>query len=118
MWERTEVLTTMGELELYGMSAYDETLARAVKRQHEPQHLVVLVGGTGTGKRHLAIAIAPPSATAGGEASSIRRSRNKLEAEARAERRGRMAAYLTRLGSSSSTTICFSRRLEAGSCSI
>jgi DNA replication protein DnaC len=39
--ERTEVLEMMGELKLYGMkSAYDETLAMALKRQHEPQRLV------------------------------------------------------------------------------
>ena len=36
--ERTEVLAMMGELRLYGMkNAYDELLATAVKRQHEPQ---------------------------------------------------------------------------------
>ena len=39
--ERTEVLDMMGELKLYGMkSAYDETLAAALKRKHEPQQLV------------------------------------------------------------------------------
>ena len=39
--ERTEVLEMMGELKLYGMkSAYDETLATALKRSHEPQQLV------------------------------------------------------------------------------
>ncbi len=39
--ERTEVLDMMGELKLYGMkSAYDETLATALKRKHEPQQLV------------------------------------------------------------------------------
>ena len=39
--ERTEVLEMMGELKLYGMkSAYDETLATALKRKHEPQQLV------------------------------------------------------------------------------
>ena len=39
--ERTEVLDMMGELKLYGMkAAYDETLAVALKRQHEPQRFV------------------------------------------------------------------------------
>ena len=36
--ERTEVLDMMSELKLFGMrAAYDETLAAAVKRSHEPQ---------------------------------------------------------------------------------
>ena len=36
--ERTEVLDMMSDLKLYGMrSAYDETLATALKRKHEPQ---------------------------------------------------------------------------------
>ena len=36
--ERTEVLDMMSGLKLYGMrSAYDETLATALKRKHEPQ---------------------------------------------------------------------------------
>jgi hypothetical protein len=39
--ERTEVLDMMGELKLYGMThAYDETLATALKRKHEPQRFV------------------------------------------------------------------------------
>ena len=39
--ERTEVLDMMTGLKLYGMrSAYDETLATAIKRKHEPQRLV------------------------------------------------------------------------------
>jgi len=38
--ERTEVLDMMGELKLLGMKgAYDETLATAIKRTHEPQRL-------------------------------------------------------------------------------
>ena len=39
--ERTEVLDMMSGLKLCGMrSAYDETLATAIKRKHEPQRLV------------------------------------------------------------------------------
>ena len=40
-------LEAMGELKLYGMrGAYDEILATAVKRQHEPQRVVGdLLGG-------------------------------------------------------------------------
>ena len=38
MMERTEVLDLMGQLKLFGMkNAYDEILATALKRQHEPQ---------------------------------------------------------------------------------
>jgi len=121
--ERTQLFDLMGELKLYGMkAAFDEIMAAAVKRQHEPQRIVgdllnaeisekqarsiryqltiaklplakdlddfqfegtpinqtlvndlagggfiaqqrnaVLVGGTGTGKTHLAIAIASAS---------------------------------------------------------
>jgi len=118
--ERSQLFDLMGELQLYGMkAAFDEIMATAVKRQHEPQRIIgdlltaeisekqarsikyqltiaklplakdledfqfegtpinetlvrdlaggaflaqqrnaVLVGGTGTGKTHLAIAIA------------------------------------------------------------
>ena len=39
--ERTEVLDMMSGLKLYGMrNAYDETLATALKRKHEPQRFV------------------------------------------------------------------------------
>ena len=39
--ERTEALDMMSEMKLYGMkAAYDETLAVALKRQHEPQRFV------------------------------------------------------------------------------
>ena len=39
--ERTEVLDMMSSLKLYGMrGAYDETLATAIKRKHEPQRFV------------------------------------------------------------------------------
>jgi DNA replication protein DnaC len=159
--ERTEILTAMSELKLYGMKmAFDEIIATAIKRQHEPQHIVgdlltaeitekqarsikyqiaiaklplakdiddfvfddtpinetlvrdlvggnflahqrniVLVGGTGTGKTHLAIAIARACIRAGsrGRFFNVVDLVNKLEAEARAGRSGRMADYLTRM---------------------
>jgi DNA replication protein DnaC len=157
--ERTEVLDMMGELKLYGMkAAYDETLATALKRQHEPQRFVgdllraeisekqarsikyqitasklplakdvddfafkdtpinealvrdlaggafiaqqrnvVLVGGTG--KTHLAIAIARSCIRSGarGRFFTTVDLVNRLEAEARAGRQGRIADYLTRM---------------------
>jgi len=41
MMERSQILEAMGELKLYGMkAAYDEIIATAVKRQHEPQRIV------------------------------------------------------------------------------
>jgi DNA replication protein DnaC len=39
--ERSEILTTMGTLKLYGMrAAYDEILTTAIKREHEPERIV------------------------------------------------------------------------------
>lgn len=39
--ERTQVFDLMGELRLYGMkAAYDDIMATAIKRQHEPQRVV------------------------------------------------------------------------------
>jgi DNA replication protein DnaC len=159
--ERSEILTAMGELKLYGMkAAFDEIITTAVKRQHEPQRIVgdlltaeitekqarsikyqvtiaklplakdvddfvfddapvnetlvrdltggdflahqrnvVLVGGTGTGKTHLAIAIARACIRAGarGRFFNVVDLVNKLEAEGRAGRQGRMADYLSRM---------------------
>ncbi len=159
--ERSEILTTMAELKLYGMkAAYDEIIGTAVKRQHEPtrivgdlltaeisekqarsiryqitiaklplakdvddfafdgtpinqtlvrdlaggeflahQRNVVLVGGTGTGKSHLAIAIARACIRAGarGRFFNVVDLVNRLEAETRSGRQGRMADYLCRM---------------------
>jgi DNA replication protein DnaC len=159
--ERAEILTAMFELKLFGMkSAFDEIIATAVKRQHEPQRIVgdlltaeiaekqarsikyqmtiaklplakdiaefdfdgtpinetlvrdlaggeflahernvVFVGGTGTGKTHLAIAIARACIRNGsrGRFFNVVDLVNKLEAEARAGRQGRMADYLSRV---------------------
>jgi DNA replication protein DnaC len=39
--ERSAILASMGELKLYGMrSAFDQIIATAVKRQHEPQRVI------------------------------------------------------------------------------
>ena len=159
--ERTELFDLMGKLQLYGMkAAFDEIMATAIKRQHEPQHIIgdlltaeinekqarsikyqltiarlplakdlndfqfdgtsinetlvrdlasggslaqqrnaVLVGGTGTGKTHLAIAIARSCIRAGsrGRFYNVVDLVNRLESEARAGRQGRMADFLSRL---------------------
>ncbi len=151
----------MGHLKLYGMkAAYDEIMATAVKRQHEPQRIVgdllsaeisekqarsikyqmtiarlplakeidefdfastpvnetlvrelasggflqhqrnlVLIGGTGTGKTHLAVGIARACVRSGarGRFFNVVDLVNKLDAEARADRQGRMADLLCRL---------------------
>ena len=155
MMERSEILTTMSELKLYGMkNAYDEIIATAVKRQHDPERVVgdlltseiaekqarsikyqmtiaklplakdvadfdftetginetlvqdlaggdfiahernvVLIGGTGTGKTHLAIAIARAAIRNGarGRFFNVVDLVNKLEAETRNGKQGRMA---------------------------
>jgi DNA replication protein DnaC len=63
------------------------------------QQRVVLVGGTGTGKTHLAIAIARSCIRAGsrGRFFTTVDLVNQLEADGRAGRQGRIADYLTRL---------------------
>lgn len=39
--ERTQLFDLMAELKLYGMkAAFDEIIATAVKRQHEPQRII------------------------------------------------------------------------------
>ena len=159
--ERAQILETMSGLKLFGMrAAYDEIIATAVKRQHEPQRIVgallaaeiaekqarsikyqmtiaklplakdlddfafaatpvnevlvrelatgaflaeqrnaVLIGGTGTGKSHLAIAIARACIRGGarGRFFNVVDLVNRLESEARAGRQGRIADHLTRM---------------------
>ena len=159
--ERTQLFDLMGELKLYGMkAAFDEIMATAVKRQHEPQRIVgdllnaeisekqarsikyqltiaklplakdlddfqfegtpinqtlvidlagggfiaqqrnaVLVGGTGTGKTHLAIAIARSCIRGGsrGRFYNVVDLVNRLETETRNGRQGRLADQLTRM---------------------
>jgi DNA replication protein DnaC len=63
------------------------------------QRNAVLIGGTGTGKSHLAIAIARACIrnSARGRFFTVVDLVNRLESEARAGRQGRLADYLTRL---------------------
>ena len=63
------------------------------------QRNVVLVGGTGTGKTHLAIAIARACIRDGarGRFFNVVDLVNRLEAETRSGRQGRMAEYLCRM---------------------
>jgi DNA replication protein DnaC len=63
------------------------------------QRNLVLVGGTGTGKTHLAIAIARSCIRAGsrGRFFNVVDLVNRLEGEARSGRQSRLADYLTRM---------------------
>ncbi|MDE3120526.1 MAG: IS21-like element helper ATPase IstB [Paracoccaceae bacterium] len=63
------------------------------------QRNVVLIGGTGTGKTHLAIAIARALIRSGtrGRFYNVVDLVNRLETETRAGKQGRLADYMTRL---------------------
>lgn len=79
----------------------NETLARDLADGDFLQHQrnAVLVGGTGTGKTHLAVAVARACIRNGARGRFFNSVDlvNKLDAEARADRQGRMADLLCRL---------------------
>ena len=78
----------------------NETLVRNLARGDflAQQRNVVLIGGTGTGKTHLAIAMARACIRDGarGRFFNVVDLVNKLEAEGRSGRQGRLAVYLCR----------------------
>ncbi|MCL4156475.1 UNVERIFIED_CONTAM: hypothetical protein GTU68_049802 [Idotea baltica] len=79
----------------------NETLARELASGEflDHQRNVVLIGGTGTGKSHLAVSIARACIRRGkrGRFFNVVDLVNKLDAEARADRQGRTADLLCRL---------------------
>lgn len=85
----------------FGTAAVNETLVRDLAGGAfiEQQRNIVLIGGTGTGKTHAAIAIARACIRRGarGRFFNVVDLVNKLEAETRAGRQGRIADHLTRL---------------------
>ena len=82
-------------------ASVNETLVRDLAGGNFLAHQrnVVLVGGTGTGKTHLAIAIARACIRVGsrGRFFNVVDLVNRLEAETRAGRQGRIADYLARM---------------------
>lgn len=85
----------------FGAGAVNEPLVRDLARGGfvAEQRNIVLIGGTGTGKTHLAIAIARSCIRARlrGRFFNTVDLVNRLEAETRAGRQGRIADYLTRM---------------------
>lgn len=85
----------------FGTAAVNEALVRDLAGGAfiEQQRNIVLIGGTGTGKTHAAIAIARACIRRGarGRFFNVVDLVNKLEAETRAGRQGRIADHLTRL---------------------
>jgi hypothetical protein len=80
--ERSEILTAMGELKLYGMkAAFDEVITTAVKRQHEPQRIVGdLLTAEITEKRHCASRARPSYALPGRPANHTHKGVNIVDA--------------------------------------
>ena len=91
------------ELEEFDLKATEvnETLIRDLAGGDflDHQRNLVLIGGTGTGKTHLAVSIARACIRAGrrGRFFNVVDLVNKLDAEARAERQGRTADLISRL---------------------
>ena len=91
------------ELEEFDFEAtgINETLLRDLATGNflDHQRNLVLIGGTGTGKTHLAVSIARACIRAGrrGRFFNVVDLVNKLDAEARAERQGRTADLISRL---------------------
>ena len=91
------------EIEEFDFTAtpVNETLVRELAGGDflEQQRNVVLIGGTGTGKSHLAVAIARACIRSGARCRffNVVDLVNKLDAEARADRQGRTADLLCRL---------------------
>jgi DNA replication protein DnaC len=85
----------------FAQTPINETLVRdlATGAFLAEQRNAVLVGGTGTGKSHLAMAIARACIRGGarGRFYIVVDLVNRLESEARAGRQGRLADYLTRM---------------------
>jgi DNA replication protein DnaC len=85
----------------FGGTPINQTLVRDLAGGEFLAHQrnVVLVGGTGTGKTHLAIAIARACIRDGarGRFFTVVDLVNRLEAETRSGRQGRMAEYLCRM---------------------
>lgn len=85
----------------FAQTPINETLVRSLATGEflAEQRNAVLVGGTGTGKSHLAMAIARSCIRGGarGRFYIVLDLVNRLESEARAGRQGRLADYLTRM---------------------
>ena len=97
---RFPVMKNLAEFD-FSVSPVNQGLVREL---HEggflaTQRNAVLIGGTGTGKSHLAIAIARACIRGGarGRFYTVVDLVNRLETEARTGRQGRLADYLTRL---------------------